>query len=314
MHVDFASINIEVQRVVADVLPHTQAILEAYERRRTVPTEARALLKFLRPLVKRAVALEVSKGLASVVRLRSCGGGRSSSSKAESDLEASCLAGRLGAKAAAKLKSLGLNDGRDGFGQVWAIDDRRAVKVQRFEVFDQRRMLQLTNEVKLQNAAAKLGAAPRVLDAFHCVCHDTGAHAAFIVQDRVRGTTLRDAQLSPPDRVAIAEELYALVSKLHAAQIHHNDLHRSNVMVHRVRGAWQVKVVDFGRASRTIHPTFWMDTRRHADFDLVEELKTPMVPSPWERTAPKTVIRALTEQVLRRLLESSAIRVAVPRS
>jgi tRNA A-37 threonylcarbamoyl transferase component Bud32 len=312
LHIDFTALASHVQAAVKALLPKLPAIVQAYEPDSAPTVQERALHKFLRPLVKTALVQAMAENLRPLVHLDKCQG--------DTNLGFKCVSGRYGASVAKRLRKLGSGY----FGQVLALDEHRAVKVQKFEIFDEQAMLRLQDEVEIQAIAARLGVAARIIDTFHCVCRDSGLHAAFIVQERLPGTTLSDAVLSPKDKHTIAAKIDKLVAKLHAAKVFHNDLHDSNVMVHKTTDAagstkWQVRILDFGLATRSSDGDPWRRHRqrrqgeqspqRHTDFRIVDELRNPKVLNAWEKQQPKVLLKALTHSVVLNLRKSNAIAV-----
>jgi tRNA A-37 threonylcarbamoyl transferase component Bud32 len=305
----------ELAEVVA-LLPDLESIAQSHDPDDGMPVPDRALHKFLRPLVKTALVQALSETVKRVVRLERC------PTRSPADMGFRCVSGRFGSTLARRMRKLGSGY----FGQVMALDEHRAIKMQRFELFDAEAVQRLRDEIEIQGMAARLGVAAKVLDTFHCVCQDSGMHAAFIVQERLPGTTVDDAVLSPKDRDVVSAKLEALIEKLHANKIFHNDLHDSNVMVHKTLDAkgipkWNVKILDFGLATRTTDVNPWRRLRRHAqnpegqparhtDFRIVEELRNPNVRSPSQKQQPKAVLKALTHRVLEALLKAKVVRVA----
>ncbi|MFL6194140.1 MAG: tetratricopeptide repeat protein [Thermoanaerobaculia bacterium] len=104
------------------------------------------------------------------------------------------------------------------------------------------------------NSRARLLAEARVLSRVNhpgiCSIYDfiSGQQADFLVLERIRGTTLREAiqaGIDPALRLGIAERIAEALVAAHAQGIIHRDLKTSNVMLTHDGG---VKVLDFGIA------------------------------------------------------------------
>jgi len=96
----------------------------------------------------------------------------------------------------------------------------------------------IAREVALQNRAADLGLAPRVLE--------FDESQRYLVMEYVDGVTLADFQGTPQEKEALVQKADVALTKLHAADICHGDTHMYNVMVRRSDGA--IQLIDFETA------------------------------------------------------------------
>ena len=156
--------------------------------------------------------------------------------------------------------------GRGGMGVVYAASDLSldrtvAVKVLREELVGNRESAaRFEREARIAASFAH----PNVVTVFDFgVIGDSGA---FLVMERLEGTTLRDeinrGPIEPPRVLAIMRGVCAAVEAAHRRQLIHRDLKPENVFLARTEGDESPKVLDFGIAkalsgslSQTDHQT-----------------------------------------------------------
>ena len=312
MNVDLAAVDAAVKRVVA----HRLLLKKTDDDKRDTSTDAirtverKAMTGFIAPLVERELsrrALADAKGL---VRLMDAveGGGEALARK--------CLQGsntKLGRLVKGAFERLG----RGAFGTVFAIDATRAVKVVRIEDGDavDEKMADFATEVEMCRAAAKLGVAPEVFDAFPCFADVDGEVAGLIVMRRVVGETLFSWLAKKPSKAkcdALAAKLDDAIQKLHRASVFHHDLHGNNVMVANVGRTTTPFIVDFGLATRDpVHN--WnrfnnYKNDRHRDFRVLDDVKEVHDEDHWRNSGDKRARAVFVEAVLDDLLQQGVLK------
>ncbi|PYS46012.1 MAG: hypothetical protein DMF68_20610, partial [Acidobacteria bacterium] len=145
--------------------------------------------------------------------------------------------------------------GAGGMGEVYLAQDTRlertvALKILPAEVAkDQGRMRRFVQEARAASALNH----PNVAHIYEI--EDVDGHH-FIAMEFIEGETLRQhiarSQLALPEALDISVQVAAALAAAHAAGIIHRDIKPENIMVRR---DGYVKVLDFGLAKLTEHPT-----------------------------------------------------------
>src|SRR5947209_9443822 len=145
--------------------------------------------------------------------------------------------------------------GAGGMGEVYLAQDTRlertvALKILPAEVAkDQGRMRRFVQEARAASALKH----PNVAHIYEI--EDVDGHH-FIAMEFIEGETLRQhiarSQLALPEALDISVQVAAALAAAHAAGIIHRDIKPENIMVRR---DGYVKVLDFGLAKLTEHPT-----------------------------------------------------------
>lgn len=270
---DPAAVDAAVRDAVKAELESSASSDDASDFSRTTiePVERKALLGFLMPYVDRELKRVLLAKVKKAVRILDSNASESPRNKAK--LAASCVGLVLGGRrtASGKLERIGFG----GYGQVFAIDAKRAVKM--VDIDDKNDLDDFNAEVEMMKRASKANVSPAVIEAVPCFSDGVGVLAGIIVMDRIPGRNLRDwinvDKPSAAKREAVRDKLEAAIVALHKLSVYHHDLHAHNVMV-TPKG--EPFIVDFGYATSTpernrLNRMMNKDRKRHVDFDVLDE-------------------------------------------
>ena len=190
-----------------------------------------------------------------------------------------------------------LGEGADG--QVWLLENGHAAKIGMIQLHGQHdpdeRVESVMTEVSAARAAGATEISPKVHEAWFCTSATQIAYV--IIMDTVKGgTSLRrwKAVANSPERATMLERVEALIVKMNAMGIFHDDLHESNIMVDGKDRPW---IIDFSRC--TYVDSLSRYKTEHADILQVREhLANAYVP---------TDEHVLTQCILSRLQRKGVI-------
>ena len=261
--------------------------------------ERTALVGFVAPFVARELVRRAVADVKGLVRLADAVDGGANA------LARKCLIGN-DPKLVGVVKGAFERLGRGSYGAVLAIDRTRAVKVIRCTLSDlDDKMAAFATEVEMSRAAASLGVAPEVLDAFPCIADADGMVVGLIVMRRVVGKPLSGWLAEKPSkarREALAAKLEGAIKKLHRASVFHHDLHDNNVMVTKAGRDETPVIVDFGHASRDPARKWSFkhdENGRHRDFNILDDVKRTRDDGYWHAPEGSALVLAVLDDLLR---------------
>jgi predicted Ser/Thr protein kinase len=141
-----------------------------------------------------------------------------------------------------------LGEGADG--QVWLLESGHAAKIGMIHLHGHdpdERIESVMTEVAAARLAGTSSISPKVHEAWFCTSATQIAYV--IIMDAVKGgTSLRrwKAVANSPERVTMLEHVEALIVKMNAMGIFHDDLHESNILVDGKDRPW---IIDFSRCT-----------------------------------------------------------------
>jgi tRNA A-37 threonylcarbamoyl transferase component Bud32 len=270
---DPAAVDAAVREAVKAELESSVSSDDASDASRTTieTVERKALLGFLMPYVDRELKRVLLAKVKKAVRILDSNASESPRNKAK--LAASCVGLVLGGRKTAsdKLERIGFG----GYGQVFAVDAKRVVKM--VDIDNKNDLDDFNAEVEMMKRASKANVSPAVIEAVPCFSDGVGVLAGIIVIDRIPGRNLRDwidvDKPSAAKREAVRDKLEAAIVALHKLSVYHHDLHAGNVMV-TPKG--EPFIVDFGHATSTPERNnrflnrMNKDRKRHEDFDVLD--------------------------------------------
>ena len=305
MNVDIAKIDSAVKAAIAkfstanDKTKNQQKINRKSDAPQSTMSVARkAMIKFITPFVQRELQRRTLADVKRVVRVVD-------SYKGDKDAMArSCLSSAASASASAPLKKAFEKLNHYGYGDVFAIDKERVVKLVKIDHRDdtQEKLDKFMFEVDMSRAAAKLKVSPKIIDAFPCFMDANGELIGLIVMQRINGDTLRtwlSKTPSPVKQRVVSAKLEAAIQKLHDADIFHHSLMEDNVMV---SSNGEPFIIDFAYANREPLKTSWAVNRgdRHRDFNILYDFEVDESRSRWRqsRNEQKSMISTICDMLI----------------
>ena len=161
--------------------------------------------------------------------------------------------------------------GQGVYGNVFEIDDKKVVKIIKFE--GKQPMKNFIQEVEMMKKAATIGIGPKVFDHYTC-CQHFGSCFGIIIMEYINGSTLRDWTAKPHGKKTKDEmlnKIRAAIQKLHAHSIFHNDLHNTNILIAK---NGNVKIIDYGYATGKANGLrgAWLENKEHYDYNVLRTL------------------------------------------
>ena len=161
--------------------------------------------------------------------------------------------------------------GQGVYGNVFEIDDKKVVKIIKFE--GKQPMKNFIQEVEMMKKSATIGIGPKVFDHYTC-CQHFGSCFGIIIMEYINGSTLRDWTAKPHGKKTKDEmlnKIRAAIQKLHAHSIFHNDLHNTNILIAK---NGNVKIIDYGYATGKANGLrgAWLENKEHYDFNVLRTL------------------------------------------
>ena len=204
--------------------------------------------------------------------------------------------------------------GQGAYGRVFAIDANKAVKLTLLEIgrWDSHvnaAREKYDREAEMARIAAKLGVGPAIMDTFVCTSRHQMKHYGVIVMKRLHGTDLSTwiRKASKVQRDKMGKHLDAMIQKMHAGGLYHNDLHPGNVMV--LKGD-KPMFVDFGLAAKASNYDPFgrgKGIKRHRDYNLLDRIASYDEQS---HESSNGIDRLIT-LVIKRALEAGVINIQV---
>ena len=161
--------------------------------------------------------------------------------------------------------------GQGFYGNVFEIDDKKVVKIIKFE--GKQPMKNFIQEVEMMKKSATIGIGPKVFDHYTC-CQHFGSCFGIIIMEYINGSTLRDWTAKPHGKKTKDEmlnKIRAAIQKLHAHSIFHNDLHNTNILIAK---NGNVKIIDYGYATGKANGLrgAWLENKEHYDYNVLRTL------------------------------------------
>ena len=161
--------------------------------------------------------------------------------------------------------------GQGVYGNVFEIDDKKVVKIIKFE--GKQPMKNFIQEVEMMKKSATIGIGPKVFDHYTC-CQHFGSCYGIIIMEYINGSTLRDWAAKPHGKKTKDEmlnKIRAAIQKLHAHSIFHNDLHNTNILIAK---NGNVKIIDYGYATGKANGLrgAWLENKEHYDYNVLRTL------------------------------------------
>lgn len=203
--------------------------------------------------------------------------------------------------------------GEGAFGRVFAIDDKRVVKiipisttVNKWTPLVSTLRDKFDNEVAMARRAGEISVGPKVYSSFFCKSRFDTTYG-IIEMERVHGEMLNEWKIrkSPSELKDMKAKLDKKIKLMHMNSLFHNDLHEGNVIVCQDEPI----IVDYGLSCKTKECDVYRydDSHKHGDFFILENVEIKKGQK--RRNARANVNDAIIRDVLKKALDAGVFKI-----